>query len=106
MNACSLKKLDQQGFQVFIPMVETITNFPEVKMEVFSRHSAVRIQPVFGITVFDETRPANRAVDDKTLNIRVDGIIGQRKQVVPPKPPANHPWRRYPEPKLSQPSVP
>ena len=53
---------------------------------------------ILSFKVFDEAQTISGAVDDKTLNVRVDDVIKQRKQVVPQKPPPDHPWRRYPEP--------
>ncbi len=53
--------------------------------------------------VFDERRdgPADRSVDDKTLNQRVDQAIARLAPRTPRKPPADHPWRRplHPHPR-------
>ncbi|MCX7628463.1 MAG: hypothetical protein N2Z69_08660, partial [Methylophilaceae bacterium] len=45
--------------------------------------------------VFGEANPLEPAVDDKTLNPRMETILLQRSVPVPRKPPANHPWRQY-----------
>src|SRR4030067_2113189 len=39
-----------QGEKVLVAMVETITNLPQEKMEMFAGHSVERIEPVLGIT--------------------------------------------------------
>lgn len=50
--------------------------------------------------VFDPPAPNTEAVDEKTLEVRLAQVLKQRR---PSKyrPPADHPWRRYPEPPSS-----
>lgn len=43
--------------------------------------------------VFDQAKPIITAVDDKTLNPRVEQVLEQRRQTPPHKPPPDHPWR-------------
>lgn len=54
--------------------------------------------------ILDETLSQTTAVDDKTLNHRVDILAGERRWSEKSKPAANHPWRRYqePEPKAKE----
>ncbi|MFV8488910.1 hypothetical protein, partial [Ralstonia pseudosolanacearum] len=44
-----LQKLTQQGFQVLIAMVKSVAGFSQVKMEEFTGHATVRIEPVFSV---------------------------------------------------------
>ncbi|WP_333689183.1 hypothetical protein, partial [Methylococcus capsulatus] len=37
IHAGGLKKLDQQGFEVFVAVVEPKANFPQVQVEEFAR---------------------------------------------------------------------
>jgi hypothetical protein len=74
----------------------TVVEYPDRRIELV--HGAEMLP----FKVFDVTQPIAVAVDDKTLNSRVDDVIKQRKQATSPKPPLNHPWRRYPEPSLGQ----
>lgn len=74
----------------------TVVEYPDHRIELL--HGA----EVLPFKVFDETQTIARAVDDKTLNARVDDVLKQRKQTTHPKPPLNHPWRRYPEPSHRQ----
>lgn len=44
--------------------------------------------------VFDEAQPIIVAVDDKTLNVRVDEVLEQQRKTMPQKPSVHHPWRK------------
>lgn len=47
--------------------------------------------------VFDPPKPATPAVDEKSLNARVDDILVRRRWSEKSKPAPTHPWRRYPD---------
>lgn len=49
---------------------------------------------VLPFKVFDEAKPVCPAVDDKTLNPRMDDVLAKRPQTSIQKPPPNHPWRK------------
>lgn len=65
----------------------TVIEYPDGSVELL--HGAESLP----FRVFDEARQVDAAVDDKTLNLRVDEVLTQRLQTPPWKPPANHPWR-------------
>lgn len=76
----------------------TVVEYPSQRIELM--HGAEMLP----FKVFDASQTIAVAVDDKTLNARVDDVLKQ--QLTPPKPPLNHPWRRYPEPNPKQPVHP
>lgn len=66
----------------------TVIEYPDGCIELL--HGA----EILPFKVFDERRPINTTVDDKTLNSRVDEVLEQRRQPTPRKPLPNHPWRQ------------
>lgn len=65
-----------------------VVEFPDNRIELL-HHSEV-----LPFRVFDEAKPACPAVDDKTLNPRMDEVLTQRRQSTIQKPLPNHPWRK------------
>ena len=51
--------------------------------------------------VFDVPQDLTPAVDDKTLNARVDEVLKRRRNAEKPRPAPNHPWRQPFKPPLS-----
>jgi transposase len=65
----------------------TVIEYPDGRIELL--HDS----EILPFKVFDQAKSIITAVDDKTLNPRVDEVLGQRRQTLPQKPPPNHPWR-------------
>lgn len=65
----------------------TVIEYPDHRIELLHNTE------ILPFKVFDEAQPINVAVDDKTLNPRVDEVLEQWRQTPPRKPPTNHPWR-------------
>lgn len=68
----------------------TVAEHPDQRIELFHETKSLPFK------VFDETQTIPPAVDDKTLNPRIDEILLRRSRPLPQKPPATHPWRQYP----------
>lgn len=66
----------------------TVVEYPDRCIELM--HHA----EILPFKVFDEAQPVRLAVDDKTLNPRVDEVLEQRRQIPPHKPLPNHPWKK------------
>ena len=70
----------------------TVVVYPDQRIELL--HG----KEVLPYKVFDPAQAVSLPVDDKTLNVRVEEILRQRRWSEKSRPPANHTWRRYPEP--------
>ncbi len=66
----------------------TVVEYPDRRIELMHAQESLPFE------VFDEAQPVNHAVDDKTLNPRVDEALEQRRHRMQPKPPSSHPWRK------------
>lgn len=66
----------------------TVIEYPDDRIEL------LRDTEILPFKVFDEARQINAAVDDKTLNTRVEAVLAQRQQARPRPQPMNHPWKR------------
>ena len=55
---------------------------------------------ILPVKQFDEKQQVTAAVDDKTLNARVEEVLERRQQTLQWKPPAHHPWRKGYDPSL------
>lgn len=65
----------------------TVIEYPDRRIELLYDSE------ILPFKVFDAAQPVIAAVDDKTLNPRVDEVLELRRQTPPRKPPTNHPWR-------------
>jgi hypothetical protein len=70
----------------------TVVAYPEPRIELL--HG----EEILPFKVFDPAPAVHTTVDDKTLNVRVDEVLKQRRWPEKSRPATNHPWRRYPEP--------
>jgi transposase len=66
----------------------TVVEYPDRSIELMHHGE------VLPFKVFDEAQPIRLAVDDKTLNPRMEEVLAQRRQAPLPKPLPNHPWRK------------
>ncbi len=66
----------------------TVIEYPDGRIEL------LRDTEILSFKVFDEARQINAAVDDKTLNPRVEEVLAQRRQARPRPQPMSHPWKR------------
>lgn len=66
----------------------TVIEYPDRRIELL--HHA----EVLPFKVFDAAQPIHLAVDDKTLDPRMDEVLAQRRQPSIQKPPDSHPWRK------------
>lgn len=73
----------------------TVVEYPDGRIELL--HNA----EVLPFNVFDKAQPIIAAVDDKTLNVRVDELLKQRR-LPHAKPHPEHPWRKPYNPGLIQ----
>lgn len=74
----------------------TVVEYPDGRIELL--HNA----EILPFKVFDKAQPIIAAVDDKTLNIRVDELLKQQRLPVHVKPHPEHPWRKPYNPELLQ----
>lgn len=66
----------------------TVVEYPDGDIELL-HHTEI-----LPFKVFDEAQPVRLAVDDKTLNPKMDEVLAQRRRAPLPKPLPNHPWRK------------
>jgi transposase len=66
----------------------TVIEYPDDRIELLHNNE------ILPFKVFDEAKQINSAVDDKTLNYRVDEVLAQRRQGRPRPQPMSHPWKR------------
>jgi transposase len=66
----------------------TVIEYPDDRIELLHNTETLPFK------VFDEARQINSAVDDKTLNPRVEAVLTQRRQARPRPQPVSHPWKR------------
>lgn len=72
----------------------TVVDYPDGRIELL--HNA----EILPFKVFDKAQPIVAAVDDKTLNVRVDELLKQRRHQPHAKPRPEHPWRKPYDPNL------
>lgn len=75
----------------------TVIEYPEHHIELMLDTE------ILPFKVFDDIQPACPAVDDKTLNPRVDEVLKLRQRSPPCAPSPSHPWRKYPQPSIPPP---
>lgn len=78
----------------------TVVEYPDRRIELLHGRESLPFK------VFGEANPVEPAVDDKTLNPRMETILLRRSVPVPQKPPANHPWRQYRQKNAASASAP
>lgn len=66
----------------------TVVEYPDGRIEL------LREAEILPFKVFDKEQPVIGAVDDKTLNIRVDELLKQHRPTPHAKPHPEHPWRK------------
>jgi hypothetical protein len=74
----------------------TVVEYPDGRIELL--HNA----EILPFKVFDKAQPIIAAVDDKTLNIRMDELLKQQRITLHAKPHPEHPWRKPYNPDLLQ----
>lgn len=74
----------------------TVVEYPDGHIELL--HDA----EILPFRVFDKVQPITAAVDDKTLNVRVDELLKRRSRQPHAKPHPEHPWRKPYNPSLLQ----
>lgn len=72
----------------------TVVEYPDGGIEL------LRDAEILPFKVFDKAQPIIAAVDDKTLNVRVDELLKQRSHQPHAKPHPGHPWRKPYNPTL------
>lgn len=72
----------------------TVVEYPDVRIELLCKGE------ILPFKVFDKVQSIIAAVDDKTLNIRVDELLKQRRHQPRVKPHPGHPWRKPYNPSL------
>ena len=72
----------------------TVVAYPDGGIELLHKAETLPFEQ------FDPAQPISEAVDDKTLNPRVEEVLEQRQRNTPRKPPAHHPWRKGYNPAL------
>jgi hypothetical protein len=66
----------------------TVVEYPDGRIEL------LHCTGILPFKVFDEAQPIRSAVDDKTLNVRVDELLKHHRATPHAKPNTEHPWRK------------
>lgn len=72
----------------------TVVEYPDGRIELLRGAESLPFK------VFDKVQSIITAVDDKTLNVRVDELLKQRHHQPHVKPHSEHPWRKPYNPRL------